>query len=160
MFSEVPLINIDTKDINVKIPALTTEDINKYSSYLKLRVEKAERSIKDWEEFFVSMSQLCKIKGVSQKQTEICLKVNQQNQQFITFKENSAGIIRSVKQNINVLEKYKEFPTQLYEWTHISDRYLTEISALVNDTVGMITTRLDTNANRFSQYVDAITLIV
>ena len=94
------------------------------------------------------------------KNLEKCSGISDSAGKFITFKENSAGIIRSVKQNINVLEQYKEFPTQLYEWTHISDRYLTEISALVNDTVGMITTRLDTNANRFSQYVDAITLIV
>ncbi|MEI7918866.1 MAG: hypothetical protein WCH65_01265 [bacterium] len=40
MFSEVPLVNIDTKDINLKIPALTTDDVNKYSNYLNLRVEK------------------------------------------------------------------------------------------------------------------------
>ncbi|HBB03410.1 TPA: hypothetical protein DCZ39_00690 [Patescibacteria group bacterium] len=79
---------------------------------------------------------------------------------FISFKENSAGIIRSIKQNINVLEKYKEFPTQLYAWTHITDRYLTEISSLLSDFVGTITSWLNTNATRFSQYVDAIVLLI
>jgi len=59
-----------------------------------------------------------------------------------------------------VLEKYKEFPTQLYSWTHLTDRYLTELSALLSDFMGSTTLWLNTNANRFSQYVDAITLLV
>ena len=78
---------------------------------------------------------------------------------FLTFRENTAGLINSVKQNIIVLEKYKKFPTQLYQWTHLTDRYLTEISALLSDTIGTLTQRLDVNATRFSQYVDAIILI-
>jgi len=41
MFKEVPLVNIDTKDVNIEIPALTSEDIDKYVEYLNLRVEKA-----------------------------------------------------------------------------------------------------------------------
>ena len=40
MFNEVPLINIESKDLTIKVPALTSEDINKYVSYLTLRVEK------------------------------------------------------------------------------------------------------------------------
>ena len=79
---------------------------------------------------------------------------------FLSFKENSAGLIRSIKQNINVLEKYKEFPTQLYERAHLSDRYLTELSALVSNFTDTTTYRLNTNANRFSSYVDAIILLV
>lgn len=94
------------------------------------------------------------------KNIEICLKMDGQINKFITFRENSAGLIRSIKQNIIVLQKYKQFPTQLYERTHITDRYLTEISALLSDFIGSINYRLSTNANRFSQYVDAITLMV
>jgi hypothetical protein len=54
---------------------------------------------------------------------------------FITFRENTAGLIKAVKQNINVLEKYKQFPAQLYQWTHLTDRYLTEISSLLSNFV-------------------------
>lgn len=79
---------------------------------------------------------------------------------FMTFQENTAGLISSVKQNINVLEKYKEFPGQLYQWTHLTDRYLTEISSLLSNFVGGINSFLSVNATRFSQYVDAITLII
>jgi len=79
---------------------------------------------------------------------------------FLTFRENTAGLIGSVKQNIKVLEKYKQFPVQLYQRTHLTDRYLTELSALLSNFVGGINNFLNVNATRFSQYVDAIVLIV
>lgn len=79
---------------------------------------------------------------------------------FLTFRENTAGVINSVKQNINVLEKYKQFPNQLYERTHLTDRYLTEISSLLSNFVGGINNFFSVNATRYSQYVDAIVLIV
>ncbi|MEI8091143.1 MAG: hypothetical protein WCG98_02605 [bacterium] len=43
---------------------------------------------------------------------------------FITFRENSAGLIGSVQENMKVLDQYKQFPTQLYSRIHITDRYL------------------------------------
>ncbi len=95
-----------------------------------------------------------------QKQVEACLKITSQESKFITFQENTAGLISSVKENINALERYKEFPTQLYERTHLSDRYLTELSSLVSEFTNSTTYRLNTNANRFSSYVDAIVLLV
>jgi len=151
IFEEVPLINIDSKTINLKIPALTSEDINTYVSYLKLRVEKADNTLKERDEFFASILPMCKVKEIKEQ--------TGQSSKFLSFRENSAGIINSVKQNIIVLEKYKKFPTQLYQWTHLTDRYLTEVSALLSDTIGTLTQRLDINATRFSQHVDAIILI-
>jgi len=39
MFKEVPLINMNTKDIDIKIPMIGSEDITKYVAYLKARYE-------------------------------------------------------------------------------------------------------------------------
>lgn len=39
MFNEVPLINMNTKDINIKIPMIGSEDITKYIAYMQTRVE-------------------------------------------------------------------------------------------------------------------------
>lgn len=61
---------------------------------------------------------------------------------------------------MKVLDNYKKFPTQLYARTHVTDTYLTEISSLLSTFVGNTMNRLNTNATRFSQYVDAITLLV
>ena len=94
------------------------------------------------------------------KNLEKCAGVAGSMNSFISFKENSAGLISSIKENINVLNKYKQFPTQLYQRTHITDRYLTELSALLSNFVGGITNFLNINATRFSSYVDAITLLI
>ena len=79
---------------------------------------------------------------------------------FLSFRENTSGLINSVKQNIKVLEKYKQFPAQLYQRTHLTDRYLTELSALLSNFVGGINNFLSVNATRYSQYIDAIVLLV
>lgn len=52
---------------------------------------------------------------------------------FLKFYENTAGLINSVRQNIRVLEQYKKFPLQLYEWLHVTDRYLGELTAIVGN---------------------------
>lgn len=267
MFNEVPLINIESKDLTIKVPALTSEDINKYVSYLTLRVEKngtileertsmlnetlamcgatdkaeAKATIKNLEAIYATLPEKDKadigsritseiqsmqkiidfpkdpstrqemgadiqniwinLKNTSDKITKLphwksiqtklsaqkllsgssftkedqarldgineiianlekCSNIAWSMDGFLSFRENTAGLIRSVKANINVLEKYKEFPTQLYQWTHLTDRYLTEISALISDFAGGINDALSVNATRYSQYVDAITLII
>lgn len=48
MFKDVPLITINTKDINVKIPALTSDDINNYYSYGKSWLVKNGKILEDW----------------------------------------------------------------------------------------------------------------
>lgn len=201
MFKDVPLININTKDINVKVPALTSEDINKYYSYLNSWIIQNEKILEDRQSFLDELTRFCGGSGTVQKiqkyqelkteelklagveklkklsdadaakltqlrkdiqEAETCIQINNQDnfQKFITFKENSAQLIRSVKENIKVLDQYKQFPSQLYEWVHVSDRYFAELSSVTTDFVKSISFWLSTNANRFSKYVDAITLII
>ena len=196
IFNEVPLVNIDSQDINIKIPALTSDDIKKYQNYLTLRLTQAGATLQDRWDLIQSIKKMCAVTEIAgnlnkseeiaqnikkleslqsptdkdkkdleslkslQKQVEACLKITSQESKFITFQENTAGLISSVKENINALERYKEFPTQLYERTHLSDRYLTELSSLVSEFTNSTTYRLNTNANRFSSYVDAIVLLV
>jgi|GEM_PF-1390067 len=53
---------------------------------------------------------------------------NARFQQFLNIEENSAALVRNIKQNLKILEQYQQFPLQLYEWIHVTDRYLTELS--------------------------------
>lgn len=38
---------------------------------------------------------------------------------------------RKIHENVRVLEQYKRFPLQLYQWIHITDRYLGEVVSSV-----------------------------
>ena len=97
---------------------------------------------------------------IAKQEIETCLSLEREYSNFISFRENSAGIIRSVRQNIKILEQYKQFPSQLHQRTHLSDRYLTEISDVLSSFIGDTMYRLNTNATRYSQYIDALTIII
>ena len=59
MFKEVPLVNIDTKALNIKIPAITSEDINKYIGYLTLWIEKNGKILEDWTSVINEVLAMC-----------------------------------------------------------------------------------------------------
>ncbi len=139
IFKQVPLVNIDSRDVNIKVPALTSDDINRYVNYLKLWIEKNQYTV---------------------DQRGDALSGTLASAENIKITENMTRTINAVKANIIALEKYKDFPSQLYERTHINDRYLTEISALLSDFVLGINNFFTVNAARYSSYVDAIILIV
>ncbi len=80
--------------------------------------------------------------------------------QFLQFKEESQALIGSVRQNLKTLELYQQFPLQLYEWIHVTDRYLGDIASLLGNFVGTLTMWLNVNAKRFSQYVDVIITLI
>ena len=59
MFNAVPLINIDSKDLNIKIPSLTSDDIKKYQSLLTLWIAKNEKIVADWTDMLNQMLAIC-----------------------------------------------------------------------------------------------------
>lgn len=165
IFEDVPLINIETKDLNIKVPAITSEEIQRYKSYMTLWIDQNEAILKDREQLIQSITKICNVPEIenadtnqinqdieqldnnnmdAQEQTklnekkqllkkiEACAKMQVSIKNFINFQANTEGIINSVKANINVLEQYKAFPSQLYERTHVTDRYLTETSLMLS----------------------------
>jgi len=79
---------------------------------------------------------------------------------FIDFETNTSDLINSIRRNIEVLEEYKKFPLELYEWMHVTDRYLSELTSILSDFVATITRRMNDNAERYSSYVDAIITMI
>lgn len=78
---------------------------------------------------------------------------------LLSITEKFSGLETNVRANMKTLDQYKRFPLQLYQRTHIVDRYLNEITATVDGFLGYLTIWLNTNATRFEQYVDAIITI-
>ena len=62
--------------------------------------------------------------------------------------------------NLMILQKYRNFPFEVYEWIHVIDRYMSEIAALISDTIGYLAYWTSTNSERFVGYVDAIVLML
>lgn len=86
-------------------------------------------------------------------------KTSQQLDSIVAAIWKSTQFQSRIAENIRILEKYQRFPLQLYQWTHIIDRYMVEITSMVENFLWYINTWLHTNATRFEQYVDAIITI-
>lgn len=78
---------------------------------------------------------------------------------IMTITSQTDAFENRIRENIKVLDQYKRFPLQLYEWIHVTDRYLWEVTSMVENFLWYINTWLNLNATRFEQYVDAIITI-
>ena len=204
MFANVPLINLSTKDINVKIPLISSDELTKYKSYLQSRLDKNQQTLDQRDRLANELDTTCqetniqealktydkeKIDGeindltqqIKQLRTnkatqaqiqakqdkittleeiKICKNISNLADKFTSIKTDATQTIKAVQTNIKVLEEYKTFPFQLYSRIHVTDRYLTETTSVLSQFTFTINNWLQTNANRYSQYVDSITLII
>jgi hypothetical protein len=46
--------------------------------------------------------------------------------------------LRSVQQNLQILEQYRKFPLQLYKYLHALDFYINQIICIINKYIDMI----------------------
>lgn len=79
---------------------------------------------------------------------------------FLNIQSKADSLMFAVKENIETLEQYKLFPLQLYDWIHVEEKYLWEVASLVNSVLWTLSIWMETNANRYSQYVDAIISLI
>ncbi len=128
LFENVPLINISTKNINVQVPFIAQEDIVRYKAYLNNWLQRNEKTAQDR---------------------------NSAGGGSITSKNEE--LIKTVKKNIEILDKYKEFPQELDKWLGASQRYLTEASDTVSKFTNNLTEWLQKNSRKFDQYVNGMT---
>lgn len=89
-----------------------------------------------------------------------CTSFSNKLEDFNAFYVDSTQLVTSVKQNIQVLQEYKKFPMQLSKWMNAADRYLSDITSFLANTVTVIMQWMTTNAKIYSNYVDALILII
>ena len=264
MFNNVPLININTRDVNINIPMIYSDDIRAYTTYLKSWLQENQDKLLEWEGLLQGVFGVCgqnlsvdqikegikdpdklnnvaknaandivgssasmrekfdQMKGVvvdkynnhnaelqklqsckdqiENGQASSCTEateaeindamnllanqasvnnecmsfvfgnsidggfntsvVNPSLSNFFTFQENSQEVMRDIRQNLRVLERYRQFPFELYEWVHVVDRYLSEMAAVIDSFLGSLMFWLQQNTRRFEKWVDAIILLI
>ena len=135
LMNESNIINISTEPITVKIPMIFAEDINAYELYLQQRLEVNEGIVNQWKNILSEWEFEAKFGWWQKMQGQIY-------------------------SNLMILQKYRNFPFEVYEWIHVIDRYMSEIAALISDTIGYLAYWTSTNSERFVGYVDAIVLML
>lgn len=59
LFENTPLIQINSREVQVTVPMIYEEDISRYTSYLKTRWERNSTILKDWESLFQAVFGIC-----------------------------------------------------------------------------------------------------
>ena len=172
LFNSSDLVKISTKNISVKIPWIYSEDIESYISYLKTWLSTQNSILKSWKDKVAATILTCpseidnlfKKKGKDdpelKEKIEECKLANGANEKLMRIQLQLDQLSSKIFQNIEILEQYKRLPFEIYEWLHVVDKYTMEISSAITNFFGYINYWMEINANRFSQYVDAITTIL
>ncbi|MCR5412417.1 MAG: hypothetical protein K6E76_05585 [Patescibacteria group bacterium] len=84
----------------------------------------------------------------------------QDMQVMFEFIQNFEKLSDQVYENIRILQEYRELPFQIYERSHVLDRYISEMTSIINNFLGYFSYWLTTNAHRYKQYVEAIILVI
>lgn len=132
---QINLININRRDINIQVPYISQEDLQRQVQHLETWWERNEDTIEDWERLVEEWEWL-----------EVWVDVK--------------DLQNSVEENLRVLQEYKQFPFELYEWIHVVDRFLYEIICIIEEISNATIWWLNTNADRFEALVDAIILMI
>ena len=160
LMNESNLINITIEPLTIKVPMIFSEDINEYEFYLEQWLEENEAIMGEWESVFNWLIADCDKRPIDEQ--ESCrAKVSSDLGAFVEFRNTDRPkMVNKVYNNLIVLQKYRDFPYEIYERMHVIDRYMSEIASLVNNTIWYLSYWVVTNAERFVWYIDAITLII
>lgn len=178
------LLSFSTKTVDIKIPMIATEDINAYNVYLLSRIEKNQKIVNQWETMVQELLPLCMEETPTTWMAKYLTEENltgknlfnkikdntklwkcgtvelEKFKVIFNFINNFEHLTDQIYHNIQVLQQYRELPFQLYEWIHVLDRYITELTSVINNTLGYFSYWLQINAKRYEEYIDAIILII
>ena len=161
LFNNTELVKVSTQNINIRIPRIYSEDIEAYKNYLLTWYEDNSTTLNWWIASAEAAVANCKKESKTDpKKVAHCKAIEDAQAKLLKLTNKFDKIWPQIFQNVQTLEAYKRFPLQIYEWMHVTDKYLWDISALIGNFFWYINYWMDVNANRFTQYCDAIITIV
>ena len=160
LMNESNIINISIEPLTVKVPMIFSEDLNEYEFYLHQWLEENQAIMDEWEGMLNALSNSCSKKPANE-QAACKAKANEYLTSFIDFRQSDwPKMVNKIYTNLMILQEYRNFPFEIYEWIHVIDRYMSEISSLINNTIWYLSHWMVINAERFVWYIDAITLML
>ncbi len=160
ILNESNIINISVEPVTVKVPWIFEEDINSYVFYLWQWLEVNTEIVNEWSWALNTFLVNCK-EIQDEKEKQECYNNAKNNlDSFIEFKNWDWTKLQSqIYANLQILQQYRNFPFEVYEWIHSIDRYMSEIMSLISSTIWYLSYWTTVNSERFVWYVDALVLI-
>lgn len=150
------IMNVSTKDVVIDIPWIYLEDINKLKWTYKAWLERNTIIIERREQFGQDIANTCQ-SNTNQFEIENC---NIQADNILQFTTQLGQFERSIRQNLQVLDEYANFPMELYELIHTYDKYLDSVNSLMYNVVDQLFWWLSKIARWFDAWVDFIISLI
>lgn len=148
-FDEIPLVNVKSKSVNINVPFIYAEDIERYIQYLQARKDKNL-----WFLDSLDGESSCSQMFSDASQIQDCIS------NFANIKVNASKLKSSIERNIDRLYEYKDFPMKLYDYVHALDKYLDQITQWLENFIDNTVWWLVKNADRFEKWVDLIETLI
>jgi hypothetical protein len=112
------------------------EDINAYEIYLHQWLDTNTQIVNERKSVLETMVANCDKEATEQEKNACREKANENLRSFIEFQNGDWQTMQNqIYANIMILQKYRNFPFEIYEWIHVIDRYMSELMSLVNNTI-------------------------
>lgn len=160
LLNQSNILNISLEPITVKVPMIFREDVDSYSVYIQQWLSVNQRILEDWDNVLWTLYKSCGDEP-EEKRQQCYARAEWYLSSLVEFKNNDwQKMINQIYANLVILQKYRNFPFEIYEWIHVIDRYMSEIASLIKNTLWYLSFWLSINAERYVWYVDAVVLIM
>lgn len=189
-FEKSPLISMSTRNVSLQIPTMSEKELTKQITYLSGWWARNTEIINDWTSIVMDLSSLwpewwmcnnlnrcdarsdnfddnssrkiraldnCNAYASGWMTSESC---EEAISYYSEFALNLWSLKKSVKKNIINIRKWSKYPTQLYDYIHLVDKYIADVVALVESVMSWLTGWLKENGVRFDNFVDALIAII
>ena len=155
--NSIPLVQIQAREVLIKIPALTKKEIEKVQNDAKQWIEdervEVNRVLALWcgapYQIDESWKPLPTPPDFKSQYASVCDKLLL----------DMTGLIKSVEKNIEVLEKYKELPKKILGWRNITTKYLNQIICFLDAVMKFTGGYISKQQQRIEAWIEMIRLV-
>ncbi|MFA5828967.1 MAG: S-layer homology domain-containing protein [Candidatus Gracilibacteria bacterium] len=128
--NSLPLIQIEAKEVTIKIPALSDKEIEKFKADAQQWVEDERNEV----------NRVLALWGCGKKHLDASWNLVTEDGDYVSPYQtmcdklllNMTDLKGAIEKNIAVIEAYKELPRQILAWRNIYKKYLTQIICYID----------------------------
>lgn len=148
--SQIPLVKIEKETVNLNIPWVDKESIDRTLASRKSTVDQRNAEFKRAKEAW-SFWAACNWPDKAKCEESNSIKNN--------ISVNFQSTLNSIERNIEIIDEYKKTPEKIYNWLNAKEKYLKQIICNIDIISSLMWWRISDNWKRFKAWVETYILI-
>ncbi|MEK7545206.1 MAG: hypothetical protein AAB551_03685, partial [Patescibacteria group bacterium] len=143
--NSIPLIKIEPREVNVKLPAISPSQILRMKNDLEQWKVDFQTELDRIKKFW-NLAECFKDPKLSVTEAQLCSKIS----------VNSGLMLQRIEENIKTLDEYAQFPKKILEFRTIETKYLRQIIGYLDTITTFTGGYIQRQQKRIEQWMDAI----